>query len=62
MRKVLSGIFMLLIVGMLVSCGDDATTAAGSGSNNSGSTSTECTDTSSTSSLPSCVRTDMSYE
>jgi len=61
MRKTLTRLFALGAVAlMLVSCGGDSGTTAGSGTGSG--VSTDCTDSSSTSSLPSCVRTDMSYE
>lgn len=63
MRKILTRLFALgAIALMLVSCGEDSGTTASNGTGNGGSVSTDCSDTSSTSSLPSCVRTDMSYE
>ena len=62
MRKTLTRLFALgAITLMLVSCGEDSGTTASNGTGNGGSVSTDCTD-SSTSSLPTCVRTDMSYE
>ena len=61
MKKIGSGMLMLGLLAIFVSCGGDDGTVAGGGS--SGTTvSSVCVNSSSTSSLPSCVRTDMSYE
>ena len=78
MRKLFSGFIMLTILLTLSSCfgGGDKSDASSnkqtkldddsdnddSDNDDSGITSVECNDTSATSSLPSCVRTDMSYE
>ena len=63
MKRIFSLIATFTLLLTLASCGDDSgsTSGTGTGGSTGGSVSTECTD-SSTSSLPTCVRTDMSYE
>jgi len=62
-KKIFSFMATLALLATLASCGGDSGTTAGDGTSGDGTTvSASCVDTSSTSSLPSCVRTDMSYE
>ena len=59
MNKVISIVFLF----GLIACGggDGDSVSNGGSSGGSSNVSTECEDTSSSSSLPSCVRTGMSY-